>query len=227
MDSNGLKEGKKESSIASTNNGHGTRSKRASGAKPWLWHVISHVLSLLWLVPAIILLYLNLSKTIIGNTLWCPSHDCVILGNAQHSAEQALKYDRRDHDVNGALLFVQKAVEVWFTAVATLLVYDIAMMFARREGGLPVGYLLAHLEFTDLMNLFNPLVWKSAFSQTRNVGSTSDENAHKSRVVTFTMFAFLITNLTIIANLMGPAGGVLVLPTIQCVTGLKLEFGGF
>lgn len=204
-------------SLVNSNNGNGPSKpprKRASGAKPWPWHVISHVITLLWLAPAIVLLYLNLAKTVIGNTLWCPSHDCVILGDDQRSIEQALDYDRRDHDVNGALLFVQKGVEVWFTAVATLLVYEIAMMFARREGGLPVGYLLAHLEFTDLMNLFNPLVWKSASSKGSNKGSTPNDG-HKSRAMTFSMFAVLITFLTIIANLMGPAGGVLVLPTVQ------------
>lgn len=190
--------------------------RHASGARPWLWHVLGHVLSLLWLVPAIILLYLNFTNTIIGNTLWCPSHNCAILGEGQRSIAQTLKYDRKDHDVNGALLFAQKGIEVWFTAVATLLIYDIAMMFARRKGGLPVGYLLAHLEFTDPLNVFNPLVWKSAFSKRNNIGSSSND-ANKPRVLTFSLFAVLITFLTIIANLMGPAGGVLVLPTVQCV----------
>lgn len=190
--------------------------QHAFGAKSWLWHVISHVLSLLWLAPAIILLYLNFTDKIIGNTLWCPSRNCNVVGSGQRSAARAMNYDRMDHDVNGVLLFVQKAIELWFTAVATLLVYDIAMMFARREGGLPIGYLLMHLEFTDLLNLLNPLVWKSAFSKRQNASSPSD-NANKSRVVTFSLFAILVTFLTIIANLMGPAGGILVLPTIQYV----------
>lgn len=218
-----LPEERKLSSIPSMKgNGNSTSpGKHAYGARPWLWHVISHLLSLLWLAPAIILLYLNLTKQIIGNTLWCPSGHCAILGNGQRSIVEALKYDRIDHNVTGALLFAQKGIEVWFTAVATLLVYDIAMMFARREGGLPVGYLLAHLEFTDLMNLFNPRVWTSASSKRSNIGSTS-KDGNKSRVLTFTLFAVLITFLTIIANLMGPAGGVLVLPTIQCVSGFPL-----
>lgn len=210
----------KPSSIGSSKAGGHQLSprKHARGARSWPLHVLSHVLSLLWLAPAIILLYLNFTKTIIGNTLWCPSHDCVVLGRSQSSTEQAARYDRRDHDVNGALLFAQKGIEVWFIAVATLLVYDIAMMIARREDGLPVGYLLSHLEFTDPLNLFNPLVWKSAFSKQRsNMDDSTPNEAKKPRVRTLTMFAVLITFLTILANLMGPAGGVLVLPTVQCV----------
>lgn len=120
--------------------------KRAYGARPWLWHVISHLLSLLWLAPAIVLLCLNLTKQVIGSTLWCSSGHCAVLGDEPGSIAEALKYDRIDQDVTGALLFAQKGIELWVTAVATLLVYDIAMMFARRDGGLPVGYLLTHLE---------------------------------------------------------------------------------
>lgn len=107
-------------------------------------------------------------------------------------------------------------MEVWFTAVATLLVYDLAMMFARREGGLPIGYLLVHLEFTDVMNLLNPIPWTSAFSKRNNVEQSSNDG-NSPRVAKFTLFAVLITCLTIVANLMGPAGGVLVLPTVQYV----------
>lgn len=191
--------------------------KRGLGARAWPWHILSHILTLLWLAPAIILLYLNIKKKVIGNTLWCPKGHCAILGESQRSIQQALKYDRKDHDVNGALLFAQKGIEVWFTAVATLLVYDIAIMIARREGGLPVGYLLSHLEFTDPMNLLNSLVWKSASAKRSNSSSVSN-NARNPRGWSLTLFAALITFLTILTNLMGPAGGVLVLPTVQCVS---------
>lgn len=225
MDSSFSKEPKPSSIGSSKANGnqHSSR-KHALGAIPRPLHILSHVLSLLWLAPAIILLYLNLTKKVIGNTLWCPTGGCVILGDSQRSIQQALKYDRRDHDVNGALLFAQKGVEVWFTAVAALLVYDVAIMIARREGGLPVGYLFSHLEFTDPLNIFNPLVWKSASSKRSNIASVAN-NAKNSRAWTLTFFAILITFLTILTNLMGPAGGVLVLPTVQCVSRiLKLVF---
>lgn len=216
MDSSFSKEPKPSfiGSDKANGNQHSPR-KRALGARSWPWHILSHVLTLLWLAPAIILLYLNITRKVIGNTLWCPTRHCVILGDSQRSIQQALKYDRRDHDVNGALLFAQKGIEVWFTAVATLLVYDIAIMIARREGGLPVGYLLSHLEFTDPMNLLNSLVWKSASSTRSNTGSASN-NAKHPRAWSLIMFALLITFLTILTNLMGPAGGVLVLPTVQC-----------
>lgn len=190
--------------------------KHARGARPWPLQLLSHVLSLLWLAPAVILLYLNFTEVVIGNTLWCPSHDCVVLGDSKRAIEGALKYDRLDHDVNGALLFAQKGIEVWFTAVAALLVYDVAIMIARREGGLPVGYLLSHLEFSDPLNFFNPLVWKSAFSKRSSTGSVS-KGAKTPGALTLGLFAVLLTFLTVLTNLMGPAGGVLVLPTVQCV----------
>lgn len=210
---------RKPSSLGSTkaHGHHHSPRKPGLGARPWPWHVLSHFLSLLWLAPAIILLYLNITKKVIGNTLWCPIGHCVILGDSQRSIQQALKYDRKDHDVNGALLFAQKGIEVWFTAVATLLVYDIAIMIARREGGLPLGYLLSHLEFTDPMNLFNSLVWKSASAKRSNSSSIAN-NAKNPRAWSLILFAALVTFLTILTNLMGPAGGVLVLPTVQCVS---------
>lgn len=189
--------------------------KKVSSGRPWFWHVIGHSLSILWLAPAIILLYLNLTNYVIGNTLWCPSGHCNVQGDSSSSVQEALKHDANDHNVNGALLFAQKGVEVWFTMVATLLVFDLAMIFARREGGLPVGYLLAHLEFTDALNVLNPYAWTSAFSKRSNTRLPS--NADNSPRVIFFLFAILIAFLTIITNLMGPAGGTLVLPTVQYV----------
>lgn len=71
------------------------------------------------------------------------------------------------------------------------------------------------------MNILNPRVWTSASSPRSNGGSAANDG-NESRVLQFSLFAALITFLTIIANLMGPAGGVLVLPTIQCVSRFPL-----
>ena len=66
--------------------------------------------------------------------------------------------DKRDHDVLASLQFVAQAFEIWFLMIATALLYDVAMILARSPGGLPVGYLLIYLEFSDVKNLANPLL---------------------------------------------------------------------
>lgn len=96
--------------------------------------------------------------------------------------------------------------------VATALIYDVAMVFARRGGGLPLGYLLTHLEFGDVRNLFNRLMWTSPIP---HAGSSSA----RQHVRTFKLYLFAIfaAFLTILTNLMGPATAVLVLPTLQWI----------
>lgn len=95
--------------------------------------------------------------------------------------------------------------------IATTLVYDFAMLFARRGGGLPVGFFLTHLEFGDVRNLFNPLMWTAPLSHDR-LGTRQGTTTMK-----LYLFAILAAFLTILANLMGPATAVLVLPTLQWV----------
>lgn len=125
--------------------------------------------------------------------------------------ERAQKLDRDDHNTNGALQFVAKLLEIWFMIVAAGLVYDVGLLFARKGGGLPIGYLLTHLEFTDLRYIFNPLLWTSPLPHRHS----APEN--RMRIVKLYFFAILTALLTILANLMGPATAVLVLPTLQWI----------
>lgn len=113
--------------------------------------------------------------------------------------------------MNGALQFVAKALEVWFMFIATSLIFDIGMMFAKYGQGLPVGYMLAHLEFGDIRYLINPLLWTSPIPHRK---APREKNL---RVVKLYLFAIATAILTILANLMGPAAAVLVLPTLQWV----------
>lgn len=96
--------------------------------------------------------------------------------------------------------------------VATALIYDVAMVFARRGGGLPLGYLLTHLEFGDVRNLFNRSMWTSPIPH----AGTLSARQH-TRTFTLYLFAMLAAFLTILTNLMGPATAVLVLPTLQWI----------
>ncbi|KAL8663436.1 MAG: hypothetical protein Q9202_003853 [Teloschistes flavicans] len=173
----------------------------------WLWHF----LSLLWVGPIIVLLYLNFSKHVIGASAWCPRGNCDAEGTTDNAVQRAYQLDRQDHDINGALQFVAKALEVWFVFIATSLVYDIGILFAKKGRGLPVGYILSHLEFADIRYIFSPLLWTSPVPHQNSVPEKC------ARIIKLYLFAIFTALLTILANLMGPATAVLVLPTLQWV----------
>ena len=80
-------------------------------------------------------------------------------------------------------------------------------------GGLPVGYLLTYLEFSDVKNLVNPLLWTSALPPKHTTSA-----ARRRRGVTkLFLFALLAAFLTILTNLMGAATAVLLIPSLQWV----------
>ncbi|KAL8689573.1 MAG: hypothetical protein Q9224_004612 [Gallowayella concinna] len=174
-------------------------------------HWLSHIFSLLWIAPIATLLWLNYSKHVVGASAWCPGGNCNAEANGDNAIERATKLDRNDHNVNGALQFVAKALEVWFMFVATSLVYDMGIMFAKKGRGLPVGYLLTHLEFGDIRYLLSPLLWTSPLPHRTGVPEK------RTRIIKLYIFACVTAMLTILANLMGPATAVLVLPTLQWV----------
>ncbi|KAL8804119.1 MAG: hypothetical protein Q9182_002752 [Xanthomendoza sp. 2 TL-2023] len=174
-------------------------------------HWLSHILSLLWIAPIATLLWLNYSKHVVGASAWCPGGNCNAEATSDNAIERATKLDRNDHNVNGALQIVAKALEVWFMFVATSLVYDMGVMFAKRGRGLPVGYLLTHLEFGDIRYILRPLLWTSPLPHRAGVPEK------RARIIKLYIFACITAILTILANLMGPAAAVLVLPTLQWV----------
>lgn len=178
----------------------------------WTWHIFSHLISFLWLAPIAALLALNFQRHIVGASVWCPMGKCSSHAFDEDAIRKAGKLDRDDHNALGALQFVAKALEIWFLIIATTFVYDVAMMFASKGGGLPVGYLLTHLEFSDVRNIVNPLMWTSPVPHR---GTTNARN--RSRTIKLYFFAVLATFLTILVNLMGPATAVLVLPTLQWI----------
>ncbi|KAL8798997.1 MAG: hypothetical protein Q9223_006673 [Gallowayella weberi] len=184
-------------------------------------HWLSHILSLLWIAPIATLLWLNYSHYIVGASSWCPGGNCNAEANGDNAIERATKLDRNDHNVNGALQFVAKALEVWFMFVATSLVYDMGIMFAKRGRGLPVGYLLTHLEFGDIRYILSPLLWTSPLPHRDGVPEK------RARIIKLYIFACITAILTILANLMGPATAVLVLPTLQWVDTPRVMFRTF
>ena len=182
-----------------------------SRPKSYTWHFVGHIFSFLWIVPIVALLVLNLRNTVIGPSAWCPGGKCPANVWDESAVARAKHLDENDHNTLGALQLAAKAMEVWFMFIATALIYDLAMILARRQGGLPIGFLLTHLQFTDLRNLFNPHLWTSAIPQ-RHAPSSQQKSA--ARLMVFGIFAAL---LTILANLMGPAAAVLILPSLKWV----------
>lgn len=175
------------------------------------WHLLSYIISVAWLAPISALLALNFSNHVIGASAWCPMGHCSADVFGDDVFRRANKLDRDDHNTLGALQFVAKALEVWFMLIATSLIYDVSMTIAMKGGGLPVGYFLTHLEFGDIRNLFNPLLYSSP------IPHPNGNQPRRARTFILYLFAALVVFLTILTNLMGPATAVLVLPTLQWV----------
>lgn len=187
-----------------------------SRTRRWSWHFLSHLFALLWLAPIIALLVLNYKRHVIGASVWCPKGKCSADPFGDNAIARAEELDLHDHDILGALQFVAKALEVWFMIAATSLLFDVAMLFARKGGGLPVGFLLTHLEFGDIRNLLNPLLWTSP------IPHPNGRSGSRARTIKLYLFAILAAFLTILTNMMGPATAVLILPTLQWVDTTKM-----
>ena len=178
----------------------------------WTWYLTSHILCLLWIAPIVALLVLNFESYIIGASAWCPFGHCLqnAGSNLPEGVSSQKELDRRDHNLLGALQFVAKAIEVWFTFIATSLVFDVIMVLARSSQGIPLGYLFTHLEFSDLRSLGNPLLYTSA--------KPSGQASKPAKMMRFRMFIALAVFLTILTNLMGPSIAALLIPALQYVT---------
>ena len=192
-----------------------------SRASRWSWHLFSHLFALLWLAPIIALLVLNYKRHVIGASVWCPKGKCSADPFGNNAIARAEELDLHDHDILGALQFVAKALEIWFMIAATSLLFDVAMLFAKKGRGLPVGFLLTHLEFGDIRNLLNPILWTSP------IPHHNGRSESRARVIKLYLFAILATFLTILTNMMGPATAVLILPTLQWVDTDKIPVQRF
>ncbi len=186
--------------------------KAHRGRRSLAWAVVSQVIGLLWLTPIITLLTLNYKNFIIGASIWCPGGHCSADLFSTRAIQEAAKLDNQDHNLIGALQYVSKALEVWFVFISTSLVYDVAMLLAKRGGGLPVGFLLTHLEFADIRYLMNPLLWTSPIPH-----PSASPRIRALVTGKLYLFVLLVASLTILTNLMGPAAAVLIIPTLQWV----------
>ena len=191
-----------------------THSGRPQSIRGWICFWLSFIVVLAWIVPATVLLAMNLSGKIIGASTWCPAGNCpgVPNGPNQTMADLASEYDHENHNLLGGLQFVAKGIEVWFVYVAVGLVYFVTSLLARSEHGLPIGYLLTYVEFSDLLNAFNPGLWTAAVP-----AASKDPQKRTRKALRSWAFAIFAAFMCLEANLMGPSVAVLILPTLQWV----------
>ena len=192
------------SSPAESDVGH-TRPNRQRRLASWLSFWLSVVAGTLWIGPAIVLLYFNFSQWIIGASAWCPNGQCIVfsyLDQEMSTAQKIARNEKWNHDLLGALQFAAKAMEVWFVFVAGSLVYMVICVAAKGPQGFPIGFLMQHVEYSDLRNLINPVLCTAP--QTPHY-RTKDRTRHKIHLYLFALFA---GSMTILANLMGPSAAV-------------------
>ena len=183
----------------------------------WLPTLLIQSACFLWLLPIAALLALNFEKYIVGASAWCPDRDCYVgwFNPVRSVPLQNLRsFDKRDHNLLGALQFVAKALEIWFSLIATALVYIITFLIAGKRDGLPIGYLTRPSEFANLPGLLDPLLWRTLPSVSRRKGK-AESKSYRPRIYLFISFTIL---LCLICNLMGPATAVLALPSLQWIT---------
>ena len=182
-------------------------------AKLSFW--VSLIIGFAWLGPIIFLLIWNFNNHIIGGSAWCPSGSCsaIVLYDFSLNETASLieSFDEQNRDVAGGLQYASKALEVWFVFPAGSLVYMIAKIFATQDSGLPLGYLMMFLEFTDLRVLLSPSLWSSPGQPRKRDSEYSDRGKR------FWLFAALAFFLCVLSNFMGPATAALLIPTLQWV----------
>jgi hypothetical protein len=196
----------------------------ASRQRQSLWrykHFFSwrHLIGFLWLAPALTLLILNFEGHIIGAGIGCRGSHCRIDPYSTNQVQQAQELDKQNHDALGALLFVAKVLEVWFTYVAGCLVYNLALRLARQDR-FPTSMLTVYAEFLnllslkDLVRMFREVAKEKKNDLTGFIASTA--RARRRRYLLYTFIGVVVV-LCIVANLMGVATAVLVLPTLEWV----------
>ncbi|KAH0566352.1 hypothetical protein GP486_000258 [Trichoglossum hirsutum] len=184
-------------------------------AGPLIKRVAVDLFCLAWIAPMITLLVLNFTGWTVGAGVGCRlkslKRDCyvdLLDSDGPDAEERAEKLNKKDHEILGTLQFVAKALEIWFTVIAASLIYDLTILLALKIDGLPIGYLMTHAEFGDIVALFERALWGS---------SGLLRPAHPGeRVRRFWLFFFMlfVIVLCITCNLMGPSTAVLVLPTL-------------
>jgi hypothetical protein len=196
---------------------HEVSATKLKGRPSLLWSLVFQFLGLAWLAPIIALLILNFQGYIAGASIGCSVRKCNDNPFSTNATRTSQQLNTDDHDILGIMQLVAKVLEIWFISLAGCLVYDLTMLLAGREDGLPIRYLTTPSEFHQLRRFLDPSLWSSVNPFTsdsqiqNNVLSSSQPRTQKLILVSFILF---IAAISIICNLMGPATAILLLPTL-------------
>ncbi|GIZ37388.1 hypothetical protein CKM354_000083500 [Cercospora kikuchii] len=171
--------------------------------------VFFQLLALLWVGGIGYLLYVNFKQHILGASAWCTFNTCfpqVWANDLKVPRALLVKFDRDTHNLLGGLQLAAKLAEIWFCLIAAWLVYLKTIQLAQSPQGLPIGYMLRHIEFANTLGLFHKLMWTTSAARRRHNG--------RHRLVSYLCLTGL---LCVLCNLMGPAVAVLLLPSLQWI----------
>jgi hypothetical protein len=191
-----------------------SRSRRK--CKSISWQLISLLFGMAWILPAVLILYLNFTRYIVGPSIGCLKSSCRLNLQASTQIKQAETLGREDRNASGALQIVAKILDGWFCAIAASLVYNILKIMAGRNSSrsLPVGYIHAHTECTEIASL-RSLFWDRV--NDAHIESKRLRRQHWwTRKRQYFFIAFLAF-ICILCNLMGPATAILVIPNVQWI----------
>ncbi|KAL2785631.1 hypothetical protein BJX66DRAFT_342933 [Aspergillus keveii] len=176
--------------------------------KSWITTTATVLFGLLWLGPIIALLVLNFDGYITGASIGCMGY-C----NETLDVSTINKFQSRSRNVLGAFQLVAKALEVWFTMIIGLLVYELTIILATSRDGLPLTYLTSNVSFADIRATLCSLTFWTSMKPPKFEGEASSRH---SRVWLY-CFVAVVALSCIVANLMGPAVAVLIIPTFGYV----------
>ena len=159
------------------------------------WKGFHLAVSIGWVSTILLVVGLNLSQHIVGPSFKCLFAKCR-LGDVYEDTREELTI--ADRNVGGAMQIVGKIIELWFFYIACNLVFNLTMQFAHR-GGLPLEYLFLPDRLVKPNVVFSRSFWTGP-----SRGETSSG---------LYAFSALVVVLCFVANLMGPAATVLLLPT--------------
>jgi hypothetical protein len=123
---------------------------------------------ILWLAPILTLLIFNFRTHIVGASAWCPRKNChagIFNPVMSTPIENLRRFDKRDHNLLGALQIVAKIIEIWFTLIVAALVSRLTFLLAKKKSGLTIGLTARQFNFADLRGTFESLLWTSDAEQ--------------------------------------------------------------
>ncbi|PPJ59331.1 hypothetical protein CBER1_05784 [Cercospora berteroae] len=171
--------------------------------------VLFQLLALLWVGGIGYLLYVNFKQHILGASAWCTFNTCfpqVWAKDLMIPRALLVKFDRDTHNLLGGLQLAAKLAEIWFCLIAAWLVYLKTVQLGQSAQGLPIGYMLRHIEFANTLSLFDRLMWTTSVARRHRKG--------QHRLLSYLCLTGL---LCVLCNLMGPAVAVLLVPSLQWI----------